>query len=163
MMEMRKMRWDRRWLAVLLFAGAVPVLGCTPEPKYVKAEGTVKYDDGTDLKAATVRFLPATGNDFKGGTPSGVVTDGKYKIMTGSKEGVPVGKWDVVITSGSASMGAPTTAQVGATGAPAMGGPMGDAPQIAPKFGDQSQTPYKNIEVKDGMSPDLLKLTVTKT
>ena len=133
---------------MILFAGALPLLGCGPNVKNHPVSGTVKYEDGTDLKAGTVTFSPAEGNAYKPSAPiSGQITDGKFSI----KE-VPEGKWKVLVTGSSAAgMQTTTPKDPGVTGAPATA-PATESSPVAPKYNDPDKTPVPVVEVKDGMS-----------
>jgi hypothetical protein len=158
MMEMRKMRRHQRWAAFVFLGCVLGVAGCDTT-KYLPVTGTVKYEDGTPLKSGTVTFSAAAGNDSKG-APTGIVTDGNFKIVTGAKDGAPVGKWNVTIQGGAPTgMGgaAPNANPTGGTLPPLGGG----APQIAPIFADASKTPL-HVEVKDGMDPKQFEFQVTK-
>jgi hypothetical protein len=163
MMGMRKMQLHRQWAAFVLLGCVLAIVGCGGDSaKYLPVSGMVTLD-GAPLKSGAIAFAADMGNDYKGtNTPSGTITDGKYKVMTGNKDGAPVGKWKVTIT-GAAPMGMGAGGPVSTPGAGPLPPPAGmGGTQIAPKYMDPAKTPLK-VEVKDGMDPKQFDLSVTKS
>jgi len=161
------MRWDRRWVALVVFAGFVPVLGCGPgEPKFISVTGKVNYDDGTPLKSGQVTLSPGQGNDYKGGVPSGQIKDGTYKIVTNGKDGAPAGQYNVAVqtvtpTGGGLAMDPNKAVASGTPLSPTGSSSMGDAPPINAKF-TAPDTSGLHYEVKDGQPAGAYDLKVTK-
>jgi hypothetical protein len=62
--------------------------------------------DGNPMPTGTVIFHPDDSNQKF--TPSGIIDNGSYKLLTDGKEGAPVGKYKVSVNPQGMGMGMPT-------------------------------------------------------
>lgn len=82
-------------------------------PALGQVEGTVKYK-GAPVAGATITFVMPDGQIASGATGP----DGKYTLMTGSRNGAPIGTASVGITKFGSVGAAPTAAPADPTAAP---------------------------------------------
>jgi hypothetical protein len=89
-----------RSLLVFLVA-CVAFTGCGSGPKLYPVKGKVLLQDGSELKAGTVTFIPdaGRGNKVAKGPVGSIGKDGAYTVSTDGKEGAPLGFYKVTVTT----------------------------------------------------------------
>jgi hypothetical protein len=93
-------RWLLLFLPLLLGLAAVTGCGGIGSEKLVTVTGKVTLDGGVPMTAGTITFQP---DDSKGNksrvSPEGFVDgSGNYKLMTGQREGAPLGWYKVGVS-----------------------------------------------------------------
>ncbi len=86
----------------------IVMVGCGSDlPKLYPVSGTITFD-GKPLKAGhVILHLAGTGGSVSQGTPSGIIKEGKYEILTGERSGASAGSYKVVVKATNYSGGAP--------------------------------------------------------
>ncbi len=106
----------RYFCIALTVAFLVASVGCGKKATNgrLPVSGTVTFQ-GAPLDSGSIQFMPAdTAGQFGGGA---VITNGEYKIP--EQQGLPVGKYKIVISAGDPSQPVPEGQMPGETGPPA--------------------------------------------
>jgi hypothetical protein len=130
-----------RVLSPVCLVGALVFAGCDSLGSLTTVEGQVTVD-GQPLKGGTVTFYDASSGTNKGVDITGVVgSDGKYKMTTNGKAGVPKGKYKATVNAASASSSGDAADPTKAVAAPTTGAaPPPPQQQINVKYGSFTTT-----------------------